>query len=187
MQSLDLQGASIAQLNSIISQAEKRLEHQIAFAAAADQRSAIVGGAATSLAAASLAIAVQKFPTIDTLTVSAFSASVLFWIAAFFALRAARCFEFHPSGYRPRDFISDIDKDVSEPYSLREICADLDFRLEFNTQKLEFRGDVTNKAMVVMIFTPVASALLGALFFLLKTLPTESILLFLKYPHYSQI
>lgn len=188
MLSLGLRGASTAQLNMIIGQAEKRLEHQIAFAAAADQRAAIVGGAATSLAAAALAIAAQKMPNnIDALAAAAMVACAGFWLAALFALRAARCFEFHPSGYRPRDFVGDVSRGVSEAHSLREICADLDGRLDFNADKLSFRGRVTNLAMKIMIMTPIASTLSGALFLVTQYVPVKAVMLLMSGSGYSNI
>lgn len=165
---MDIQKISAAtdeQRSLILSQAELRLSCQHGFAEAADARAATLTGVAAALASAGAGV----FAT--SLTASRFSwplvlaglvAAIGFAWSAYRALQSARCAEFHPSGYRPRDFLVDLDQGKPMATIQAEMAEDLDERLDFNTRRLEARGRLVDRAMELLWQTPIA-AVVGAL------------------------
>lgn len=140
----------------IISQAEQRLFGQMQFATAADQRSATVSGAATALATLSFGISAQAIASgkASAFGVAAAIVGLGFAVAAWFALKSARCQDFHPAGFYPENFRRDVQSRKPMAKVQLEIAEDLNERLIFNSNILTWRGRQIDVATNIMFLSP---------------------------------
>jgi len=158
-----LAGANKQRLRWILSQAELRLDAQLDFARAADQRASTLSGAAAAMAAAATAVFAQAIESgkASPLAVAGIVAAIGFSSSTYFAIRSAKCHDFHPPGYRPVDFIDDVQTARAEEAILRDIACGLNSRLAFNSDRLSERGALADKAINIMAATPVLALLLS--------------------------
>lgn len=156
MKALDLKAATEEELNAILSQAERRLDALNGFATAADQRAATVAGASVALSAAASAVALQALgkSVADPVSVGAAMSAVMFFFAAYWAMQSAQCLDVHPPGYRPEDFVEDVQTRKPNVKRLAEMAEDLNERLEFNSRQLSWRGSKVADALRAMLLAP---------------------------------
>lgn len=156
----DYRAASDELRSFMLSQAEGRLGDQHGFAQAADARAATVTSAAAALATAAVgAFAASLAEGVNwPLAAAGFVGAIGFGMAARTAMRSARCLQFHPKGYRPRDFEEDIRLQKGFADIQSEIAEDLDERLDFNARVLVERGELIDGAMRLLWLTPAAIA-----------------------------
>jgi len=163
----DLARATDEQRSLILAQAERRLEYQNDYAAAADQRAATVTGAATALAAAAAAIAADslKDGQITPLTLAAFAAAAAFSRATWFAMRCLGPDHFDSPGYRPVDFLYDVRQSRSREEMEIQMIEHAQSMLTDNHTRLEARASHIREALRWMLRAPVGAAI-GAFVFL---------------------
>lgn len=181
--------ASSKQLDLIIDQANQRLNAQNTFAQAADQRASLLTGANAALCVAAVGVLAQSLTAnrLIPLSVGAVVAMIGFGIATWLAMSSAKCADFHPSGFYPKDFISDIRGRISL-HQIRSVIAEIyDERIEFNGKTLVWRGKRADLASTTMFVTPIVSALAALAVYTLRhhTVLVEAIALWITYGLWS--
>jgi hypothetical protein len=156
--------ASREQRAMILAQAEARLSDQLRFAEAADTRASIYTGIGAALASAGVGLfAASLEKTNLPMALGGIVAAIGFSIAARKAMQSAKAHEFHASGYRPSDFLTDIQDQKPLALTQAEIATDYDTRLAFNSQVLRKRGKLADEAMDQMWLVPAWTAIAVAI------------------------
>ncbi|MNS62960.1 hypothetical protein D3C72_960430 [compost metagenome] len=150
----------------IVTQGEKRLEGQCAFAEVQDSRGGALIGASVSLAAAAVAVgaaAAEIVGVISPICVGAIVATVGFSTAALLALWSGRACNFHAAGWYPNDFADDVELGRSAREIEIDFALDLQHRLSENRTALIRRGELYNSATYALLGTPLAALIFSIL------------------------
>ena len=161
-----LMSASDGVMSIVVTQGEKRLESQCAFAEVQDARSGALVGASVSLAAAAVAVAVggaQLVGLEGPVIAGATIATLGFSLSALLALWSGRACNFHAVGWYPNDFKDDIAAQRTVKDLEVDFALDLQYRLSQNRTALIRRGDLYNWATYCLLGKPVVSLVAGLL------------------------
>lgn len=148
----------------IVTQGEKRLEGQVAFAAVQDARGGSLVSASVALAAAAVGVAMAGLTLkglASPITVGAIAGGLGFSVSSFLGLWASRACNFHAAGWYPNDFAADVAE--RRPVAELEVdfALDLQSRLSENMTALVRRGDFYNAATYVLLATPILALVAG--------------------------
>lgn len=148
-------------------QGEKRLECQNSFADALDGKGGTLLTAATSLAAASAAVAAGTLgfdEPVTPLLVAGSVATLLFSASAGLAAWSLRSTGFHSVGWYPQDFAADLENRLSSAEVEADFVLALQERLSENRPILSRRGDRQNWAGYLLLAAPFIASVLALLF-----------------------
>lgn len=144
----------------IVTQGEKRLDGQCAFAEVQDARGGALIGASASLAAAAVAVgaaAAELFGATSPVSIGAIIATIGFSLAAWLALWSSRACNFHSAGWYPNDFAGDVEQGRTARDLEVDFALDLQHRLAQNRTALVRRGELYNRATYALLTTPVVA------------------------------
>lgn len=159
-----LMGAADDVVEIVVTQGEKRLEGQCAFAEVQDARGGALVQAAVALAAAAAGVcagAAGLKGVESPLAWAAGAATLGFSVSSLLALWASRACNFHSAGWYPNDFADDLTNKRCAKSIRSDIALDLQIRLSQNFTALNRRGELYNAATIVLLATPVASLVVG--------------------------
>jgi hypothetical protein len=150
----------------VVTQGEKRLEGQCAFAEVQDARGGALVQAAVALAAAAAGVCAGAagLKGIESpLAWAAGMATLGFSVASLLALWASRACNFHSPGWYPNDFADDLVNSRCVRSIRADIALDLQIRLSQNFTALNRRGGLYNAATIALLATPIVALVAGLL------------------------